>query len=446
MAGHGDATCLLEAACLKDYWPGFWKVKCRKIQSTCCDEQQDDGKSMTNTLESAARQLLVVDDEPDIADFIRDVALDVGFEAQSVHLAGQFEQQYTESLDVIIMDLVMPERDGVELLRFLAERRSTATIVLISGYDQGVLHSAQKLAFEQGLNVVATLTKPILYRELEQLLLSIPSSAVGAGSHPSPVSGEPSEQELRRALKERELVVCFQPKVHLCDGLLAGVEALVRWRHPQRGLLMPNAIIPLAERTGLMDALTLEVLEQSFRQASEWLGKGLRTQVAVNMSAGNFKDLELPEWISGKIQEYGLQPQQIALEVTETTLMYELVKSLDILTRLRMKGLELSIDDFGTGYSSLLQLYRIPFSELKIDRSFVMKAATDTEARTIVEMTILLGQKLNMKVVAEGVETKETWKLLSGLGCNLAQGYWIAKPMPGSHLIDWLKQRQGSVD
>jgi EAL domain-containing protein (putative c-di-GMP-specific phosphodiesterase class I) len=396
---------------------------------------------MSNAHESAARQLLVVDDEPDIADFIRDVALDVGFEAQSVHLAGQFEQQYTESLDVIIMDLVMPERDGVELLRFLAERRSTATIVLISGYDQGVLHSAQKLAFEQGLNVVATLTKPILYRELEQLLLSIPSNVKGAGSRPSPISGEPSEQELRRALKERELVVCFQPKVHLCDGLLAGVEALVRWRHPQRGLLMPNAIIPLAERTGLMDALTLEVLEPSFRQASEWLGRGLRTQVAVNMSAGNFKDLELPEWISGKIQEYGLQPQQIALEVTETALMYELVKSLDILTRLRTKGLELSIDDFGAGYSSLLQLYRIPFSELKIDRSFVMKAASDTEARTIVEMAILLGQKLNMTVVAEGVETKEVWKLLSGLGCNLAQGYWVAKPMPGSHLIDWLKQR-----
>jgi EAL domain-containing protein (putative c-di-GMP-specific phosphodiesterase class I) len=204
---------------------------------------------------------------------------------------------------------------------------------------------------------------------------------------------------------------------------------------------MPNAIIPLAERTGLMDALTLEVLEPSFRQASEWLGRGLRTQVAVNMSAGNFKDLELPEWISGKIQEYGLQPQQIALEVTETALMYELVKSLDILTRLRTKGLELSIDDFGAGYSSLLQLYRIPFSELKIDRSFVMKAASDTEARTIVEMAILLGQKLNMTVVAEGVETKEVWKLLSGLGCNLAQGYWVAKPMPGSHLIDWLKQR-----
>lgn len=392
---------------------------------------------------SDKHRLLVVDDELDIAEFIRDVAIDVGFDAIATHRANDFEQLYSDDIDVVVLDLVMPQRDGVELLRFMANQYSSAKIILISGYDTGVLHSAQKLAAEQGLDVVETLSKPILYDELEILLRQLPLTSE---NRPQQATIEllelPTEEELQKALAQGELEVYYQPQLDFSSGSLAGVEALVRWNHPERGLLMPNLIIPLAEETGLMDMLTSEVLEQSFRQASIWLQGGLKTQVSINMAPCNFKHLDLPEWITEKLQEYKLSPDQIAMEVTETTLMQELTKSLDILTRLRMKGVELSIDDFGTGYSSLVQLHRIPFSELKIDLSFVMKATTDPEALAIVEITILLGHKLGMSVVAEGIDSQETWDLLAGLGCDVGQGYFIARPMPGDQLLAWLETRE----
>lgn len=391
---------------------------------------------------SDKHRLLVVDDELDIAEFIRDVAIDVGFDAIATHRANDFEQLYSDDIDVVVLDLVMPQRDGVELLRFMANRYSPAKIILISGYDTGVLHSAQKLAAEQGLDVVETLSKPILYDELEALLRLIPLTSENKQQESIELLELPTEDELQRALTQGELEVFYQPQLDFSKGSLAGVEALVRWNHPERGLLMPNFIIPLAEETGLMDALTTEVIEQSFRQARIWLQAGLKTQVAINMAPCNFRHLDLPEWITEKLQEYELSPDQIAMEVTETTLMQELTKSLDILTRLRMKGVELSIDDFGTGYSSLVQLHRIPFSELKIDLSFVMKATTDPEALAIVEITILLGHKLGMSVVAEGVDSQETWDLLAGLGCDVGQGYFIARPMPGNQLLDWLETRK----
>jgi len=155
------------------------------------------------------------------------------------------------------------------------------------------------------------------------------------------------------------------------------------------------------------------------------------------MDACNFKDLGLPEWIEQQIKKYNLHPEQVIFEITETALMQELIKSLDILTRLRMKEVALSIDDFGTGYSSLSQLYRIPFSEMKIDQSFVTHAPTDAEALAIIKMSILLGHELGMTVVAEGIETQQTWDLLADIGCDIAQGYFIAKPMSGNDFSAW---------
>ncbi|MBL3591628.1 MAG: EAL domain-containing response regulator [gamma proteobacterium endosymbiont of Lamellibrachia anaximandri] len=385
------------------------------------------------------RKLLVIDDEPDIGVFVRDVALDLGYEAISIHRPDSFEAFFSDDIDLVVLDLIMPGRDGVELLRTMAERSSTASIILISGYDTGVLHSAQKLASEQGLHVVGTLTKPIRYRELEEMLNAIVYPPKNRPRDAIEFLEFPSEQELQQAIDNGELEPYFQPQVNFSDNSLVGVEALIRWRHPAHGLLMPDIIIPLAEQSGLMDKLSAEVLQQAFRQVSEWMATGLKTRVAINMAPCNFKDLNLPELIDVKIGQFGLGPDQVTLEVTETTLMQELIKSLDILTRLRMKQIKLSIDDFGTGYSSLQQLHRIPFSEMKIDKSFVIRATSDKEALAIVKMTILLGHELGMKVVAEGIENQETWDLLSDLGCDVAQGYFIAKPMPGGQLPDWVR-------
>ncbi len=396
---------------------------------------------MIDKTKAQKRKLLVIDDEPEIGAFIRDVAYEMDYDAVATHRPDHFEQLYSDNLDVIVLDLVMPERDGVELLRVIANLGSNASIILISGYDKGVLHSAQKLASEQGLHVVGTLTKPIRYSDLEDLLGSIVFTDKDALLEISSFVELPTEEELHNAFRNDELEPFFQPKINFSNNSLAGVEALIRWNHPERGLLGADIIIPLAEAAGLMDMLSTEVLQQSFKRTSQWLNEGLKTNIAINMAPCNFKDLNLPEWIADNINKYGLGTDQITLEVTETTLMQELIKSLDILTRLRMKKVKLSIDDFGTGYSSLVQLHRIPFSEMKIDQSFVMRATTDKEALAIVKMTILLGHELGMAVVAEGIEDQATWELLTKLGCDIAQGYFIAKPMPGCDIVDWDNKR-----
>ena len=387
-------------------------------------------------------RLLIVDDEPDIGDFISDVAIDMGFDAIATHEATRFEEIYSSGFDVVVLDLVMPDRDGVELLRYMADQHAVTKIILISGYDIGVLHSAQKLALEHGLNVIATLSKPIIHEQLETLLGSITASLTHSPGHHIELHELPAKEELHNAITQGELEIWYQPQFDMMSSeSLAGVEALVRWNHPQRGLLMPNIIIPLAEHSGLMEALTAEVIDQSLTQLGRWEKQGLHTTVSINIMADCLKELNFPEQLSEKIKQHQLQAGQVVVEITESGLMQDLAKSLDVLTRLRMKGIELSIDDFGTGYSSMVQLYRVPFSEIKIDQSFVRQATSDAEALAIVEITILLGHKLNMSVVAEGVEDRQTWDLLSELGSDVAQGYFMARPMRADELLPWLEKR-----
>jgi len=392
------------------------------------------------------RRLLVVDDEPAIGDFICELAFDAGFDAHAITDAGEFEQVYDHDTHVVVLDLFMPGRDGIELLRVLSGLKAKSAIILISGYDKGVLNSAKKLAAEQGLFVAGTLTKPFQYDQIRHLLNTLALSSIeqNATSGLLPAN-EVSEEELKDAIENKQLQVFFQPQIEIISGKVMGVEALVRWRHPVLGVIDPINFIPLAEQTGLVDLLTEEVLEQSLRQTSEWLAKGLRLNVSINMPPSSFKTLDLPEIISKKIIDYGLQLNQVTLEVTETTLMQELTRSLDILTRLRMKGILLSIDDFGTGYSSMVQLYRIPFTELKIDLSFVKKATTDKEALAIVRMVIILGHELGMTVVAEGVEDQATWELLAELGCDTVQGYYIARPMESDEVFAWFEEYNQNV-
>ncbi len=383
-------------------------------------------------------KLVVVDDEPDMAGFVHDVAEQAGFAVEQFHNADVFREQYKPCADVIVLDLMMPGTDGVELIRFLSEVGCDSLLVLISGFDPGVLHSAQKLAIEHGLNIAGSLSKPFRHHELQQLLHGL-SISPRRPSHTTPDKPLVVD-ELREALKSDQLVVHYQPQLSIRDRSLVGAEALVRWQHPTHGLLGPELFITMAERHGLIDDLTWVVLQQAMQQCRNWLDNDLKIRVAVNMSATTLKHLELPERIHQLVRKYRLQPSQIVLEVTENALMQELIKSLDILTRLRMKNFRLSIDDFGTGYSSMVQLHRAPFSEIKIDRSFIMEMDYDAEARAIVETIIMLGDKLGMSVIAEGVETQAEWDRLAALGCGTVQGYLVAKPMPAADFTDWLAQ------
>ena len=305
----------------------------------------------------------------------------------------------------------------------------------MSGFDAHVLQAAAELARAQGLRVVGSVKKPIRLEELEPLLVSA-TSPERIDLHPE--SGGPTSEELETALEEGQLHVFYQPRISLKLGSVVGLEALARWRHPQHGFYSPSLFIPLAEQTGLIEPLTDTVLRKACLQCRPWLEEKLISEIAVNMSA-QMRDLDLPESIISTLEEYGLTATQLVIEITETALMRELVKSLDVLTRLRMKGILLAIDDFGTGYSTMQQLQRYPFNEIKIDKSFVKNLTTDDESRAIVDTTIELGRRLKMRVVAEGVESVGALDYLRSQGCDMAQGYFIARPMPAAAAENWLR-------
>lgn len=240
--------------------------------------------------------------------------------------------------------------------------------------------------------------------------------------------------ELRRAIQNEELVLHFQPKAELTSGRITGVEALVRWQHPERGFIPPNEFVPIAERTGLIKQLTRYVLASALRQCSEWRASDIDVHVAVNLTIPDLLDLELPDLIQALLDETGVRPDQLELEITETTILADPFRVAEVLARLNEMGLRLAIDDFGTGYSSLAYLRRLPVHTIKIDRSFVMDMCENASDATIVRSTIDLGRNLGLEVVAEGVETQEAWNALRALGCTLAQGYLISRPVPAGEL------------
>jgi len=383
-------------------------------------------------------KLIVVDDELDLAEFVCDVAEQSGFIAEQYNDALDFKKQYDKCADVIILDLMMPGVDGVEIIRFLAQIECDAHLILVSGFDSGVLHSAQKLAVEQGLNFSGSLNKPFRPDVLSKLLKEL--SIVPKSEKAKDVIEPPTIAAFRHALKYNELVIHYQPKIDFNDASYLAVEALVRWQHPEQGMLPPDLFIPLAEKHGLIDELTWYVLEKSLTDCNAWRAQGKSVTVSINMSASTLKELYLPEKMEIMMRKHKLEASQIMFEVTESSLMQELIKSLDILTRLRLKGFQLSIDDFGTGYSSLLQLHRVPFSEIKIDKSFIFEMDKDEEASSIIETIILLAKKLKMKTVAEGVETQMNFDNLKEMGCDQAQGFLLSKAIPADEILEWFDQ------
>jgi len=247
--------------------------------------------------------------------------------------------------------------------------------------------------------------------------------------------------ELRRAIEERELVLFYQPKARLGSGEIESVEALLRWQHPERGLIFPDAFIPLAQQTGLIVPLTLRVVDDALEQARRFLDSDMRLPIAVNLSTRNLLDPQFPDQVQGLLEHWNVDAGMLKFELTESTMIADPVRTRDVIERLSALGIELSIDDFGTGYSSLAYLKRLPVSEIKIDRSFVMDMASSEDSATIVRSIIDLGGNLGLTVVAEGVETQEIWDELGALGCPIAQGYHLSRPIPADALVEWLAER-----
>ncbi|MDP1680458.1 MAG: EAL domain-containing response regulator [Burkholderiales bacterium] len=384
-------------------------------------------------------KILLIDDEPFALKLLSHQLEQLGFVdvISREHAADAMAllEFGTEAVGLILCDLQMPGMDGVEFIRQLVRIGYVGGLVLVSGEDERILQTAEKLSKAHRLNVFGTLQKPVSPEQLRQVLNKHPLRAAARAARKTY-----APEELWRAITGGKLVNYYQPKVDLASGAVTGVETLVRWRHPEDDLVLPDQFIATAEEHGLIDELTRVVLTNALRQARIWQDAGLHLRVAVNVSMDNLGSLEFPDFVARAAAKAGVPPTSLVLEVTESRLMKNPQAVLDILTRLRLKRIGLSIDDFGTGHSSLAQLRDIPFDELKIDRSFVHGASRNSSLRAIFEASLGMARQLGMKTVAEGVEDREDWDFLRAAGCDIAQGYFIAKPMPAADLTGWLAE------
>lgn len=373
-------------------------------------------------------RLLIIDDEEDICDLIAEIGERNGFKTLTISNAETVSKILDDFLpDVIMLDLMMPGTDGVELLRLLSEKARSAQLCLISGSDSRVLNGARRLGGAHGLNVVAALEKPLTIEALNGFFNSVLRK------------GKEHDFENRAlALAKGEFSLYYQPVIDFSTREIKGLEALIRWDHPDRGILLPDAFIKQMSNDGLMRELTDFVIKASVRQAADLFERGEKITMAINVTASTLLDLSLPDQVSFFCKESNLPSEMLILEVTETEAMKDITRTMDVLLRMRLRNIGVSIDDFGTGHSSLRELQRMPFSELKIDRSFVTNAPDSKDSAVIVSSIIDLGHNLGLKVIAEGIEDQRAWDMMKEKGCDLGQGYFMGRPMPASELNSWI--------
>lgn len=398
------------------------------------------GRLRLLVLESDAVQIELVSRAASVADWEIRTAID------SVHF---FEQLDTWQPHCVLLDLVMPAGDGVHIMQDLSRRLFDMPLILTSASGKHMLEAAGRSAREQGLAVVGLLPKPFMPNLLLGLLGRV--AAGGVRRRPRAAVCSPERSDLEKAIRNGELYAVYQPKISARTGALTGFEALARWRHPERGEIGPDVFIPAAEAYGLIDALT----EYIFDEALTWFGGlcsslpgaglllgGLQPAtltLSINLSAISLTPEGALHGLEPRCRAAGVSPSQVALEITESSATSRPLESLELLARLRAQGFRLSIDDFGIGYSSMSQLVRLPFSEIKIDKSFVMNAADSETSRSVCHALVMLGHSLGMRVTAEGVEDAETQEYLVDLGCDFLQGYFISRPLQAAMVMDWIR-------
>jgi EAL domain-containing protein (putative c-di-GMP-specific phosphodiesterase class I) len=391
------------------------------------------------------QKILVLDDEGDVGEFVSAAAQGMGLDCTATTDAKTFLEALTPDTTLILLDLMMPEMDGIELLRLLGEQKCRASIVLMSGVDKRVMETAEQLTEVLGLSIVGHLQKPFRLAELEGILArsaepaTLPIVQLGAQIT--------QNEELRSAIERDEFVLHYQPLIDIATGRILGIEALVRWQHPERGLIFPDNFIGRMEELGLIDELGWIVVNRGLSEVGQFAnGDGKAPMLSLNESVYSLHDLKFPDILVSIAEKHGVSPANITIEITESRLIEELSRTLDILARLRMKQVKLSIDDFGTGYAMMRQLKIIPATEMKIDRSFVQDMQSSDQDRIMVEKSIEMGHELGMHVIAEGVETQEQLDFLHLKGCDGAQGYLFTRPLPPAELVSWLKTyRSGLV-
>lgn len=391
--------------------------------------------------------ILVVDDDEFILKSAAITLGQLGFGdvhcANSAGAAIDILERKNSAIEVILLDLNMPDVDGIELLRELANRHFAGGIILISGEEERTLSLAESLARARQLSVLGSVGKPLRADRLGALFDKWCSPDDKQDSSNQDSGDSITEAELRAAIEGKILEPWFQPKIDIRTGQAVGVEMLARWPKPG-GEIYPNAFIPLAESAGLVDAMTFMLLSKAVQWVNQWQRAGIDFHLAINVSMESLYDLAFPEKLLEMMSGTDIA---LTIEVTESRLMKDLVAPLDNLLRLRLKKIGLSIDDFGTGGSNLAQLRDLPFTELKLDLSFIQRAIASPRDESILLHTIELAQKFGLTTVAEGVEEKEHWDMVTAMGCDMAQGYFLGRPMPGEKVEQWARAwRQQQVE
>lgn len=382
-------------------------------------------------------RVLVLDDDEFMLEVLHSMLLAIGVndvQTFSSAEAALSDVDVTDLYLVVICDLNMPGMDGVEFVRQLACRHFSGSIIFVSGEDERVLQMVEKLGRAHQLRVLGALSKPIVKQDLAALLAEVKPDEIEVQRQ----LYTPTREDIAAGLEQNAFFPVFQPQVELGSKRIAGVEALARWHHSKYGLVGPDLFIPIAEASDLITPLTDLMIVQSMRAWRRLYDAGINLRFCVNVSMRCLSRLDFPDWVSNVANEIGMPLDRLLLEITESGVMRDAAASLDVLSRLYLKRIQLSIDDFGTAYSNMEKLNSMPFSELKVDKAFVRNAVQDATNFAILECSAVLGRRLGMRIVAEGVETLQDWQTVAQLGCDLAQGYYIARPMPGSDLLKWL--------
>lgn len=381
------------------------------------------------------KRVLVVDDDAALLGTVHELLAARDVE----HVAVSSHDDFLTALATldpthVVLDPAVPGLDGIEIIQHLATRHSGAALIITSNLEARLLDAVKRAAAGKGLRVISVTSKPVTPETLAALLESTKDVSRAAPTL-LPEAKPVMETTLRAGIEQKRFHFVYQPKISCSTGRLAGFEALARW-YADDGVLQPLEFIPAAERLGLMRSITQQLLGEGLR----WMASNHRDSdivLCTNLSNSTLSDAEFPEFLALLCKAFDISPTRIVLELTETATMRDPTAALEMVTRLRLKGFHAAIDDVGTGYSSLSQLVRLPFSELKVDKTFVRRLSVSSECRTIVEAFIQLGHRLGLIVIAEGVEDEETMKYLASKDCDFAQGYYIARPMTAENAASW---------
>ncbi len=386
--------------------------------------------------------ILVVEDHEFQRAMMVEMLEDLG--AHSVHEAAdgftalEILRELDQPFDIIVTDIDMPGMDGMAFIRRMGETRVDASLIITSGLESSLLLTMETMIGAYRMRLLGTVEKPPTPERFAELI------AMHWKAKPTPENVKPgpstfSLEEVMEGLQAEQFEPYYQPKIELKSRRVTGVEALARWRHPSGAIVLPYAFISLLEDANQIGELTYIMLAKSARDCRTWRDAGLDLTVSVNLSVKLLDDPAIADAITWQVTQQGLDPKHMILEITESTAMSSVGHALENLIRLRMRGFGLSLDDYGTGYSSMQQLTRIPFTELKIDQSFVMHAAHQESSRMILESSLEMARRLRITSVAEGAETVEDWNLLRECGCDLAQGFFVAQPMASSEFPEWVR-------